>query len=266
MRSRPATCVSIVSCQRPRGSAGDLRGLGGLGADEQARVRVDVSNDGFVELVAADLDRFPHHDPAQREHRHLGRAASDVHDHRSLCLGDGQARSDCGGHRLLDQRDPAYAGGKRCFLDCVPLDIGDAARHAEDDMRVREAAPAADAANEVAQHLGGDVEVRDHTVAERADRADRRRRAPDHAASLLADRVNAPGYVVDRNDGRLEHRDALAPDEHERVRRAEINRKLTTSLETPLCHRPRSTVPGRLTRVRPLPRPIPPARRRGPTA
>ena len=41
--------------QRPRGPARDLRGLGGFGADEQARVRVDVSNNGFVELVAADL-------------------------------------------------------------------------------------------------------------------------------------------------------------------------------------------------------------------
>ena len=116
MRSAGDLCLERL-LQRPRGPARDLRGLGGLGADEQARVRVDVSNNGFVELVAADLDRFPHHDPAQRQHRYLGRAAADVHDHRSLRLGDGQTRSDCGSHRLLDQRDPADAGGKRCFLD-----------------------------------------------------------------------------------------------------------------------------------------------------
>ena len=48
-----------------------------------------MSNERIVELVAADADRLPHHDAAQRENRDFGCTAADVHDHRSLRLPDG---------------------------------------------------------------------------------------------------------------------------------------------------------------------------------
>ena len=63
-------------------------------------------------------------------------------------------------------------------------------------------------------------------MAKRADRADRRRGAPDHLPGLLADRLHLPAELLDRDDGRLEDNDALTANEHERVRRPEIDRQL----------------------------------------
>ena len=89
-----------------------------------------------------------------------------------------------------------------------------------------ENAPAAYATDEVTKHLCGHVEVRDHAVAKRANGADRRRRPPDHPPRLLADRLHPAALLVDRDDRRLEHDDAAAADEHQRVRRAQIDRQL----------------------------------------
>jgi hypothetical protein len=75
-------------------------------------------------------------------------------------------------------------------------------------------------------------------VPQRADRTDVRRRASDHAAGLLTDRVDTAGHFVDCDDGRLEDGNSTAANEDEGVRRAEIDRELATPLETPLCHRP----------------------------
>src|SRR5205085_1924739 len=97
-------------------------------------------------------------------------------------------------------------------------------------------------ADEVAQHLCSDVEIGDDAVPKRADGANRRRCAADHPPSVLPDRVDAAGGLVDRYDGRLEDRNPLAANEYERIRRAEVDRKLAPSLETTLSHRPSLTV------------------------
>jgi hypothetical protein len=92
-------------------------------------------------------------------------------------------------------------------------------------------------------------EVGDHSVAERTDRADRRRSAPDHPASILTNRLNSVCAFVDRDDRRLEDDDPLATNEHERVRRAKVDRQLPTADEPPKDHRdPTETVVARLTR------------------
>jgi hypothetical protein len=130
----------------------------------------------------------------------------------------------------------ACARRERGLLDGVALHGRDPAWNAQDDAREREAA-AADPADEVAQHLGGDVEVRDHAVAKRADRADRGRRPADHPARLLADRVDVAGPLVDRDHGGLEHADALAAHEHEGVRCTQVDRELATPPEPHALHR-----------------------------
>jgi hypothetical protein len=77
----------------------------------------------------------------------------------------------------------------------------------------------------VPEHLLGHLEIRDHAVAERPDRADRGRRPSDHPARVGSDRLHLAGPVVDRDDGWLEDDDSLAADEDERVRGAEIDRE-----------------------------------------
>ena len=164
-------------------------------------------------------------DPAERDHGHLGRPATDVDDHASTRLGDRQARADRRRHRLLDEVDGASTGGQRRLLDGLSLNFGDPAWDAQDDLRERQSA-AATFADEVPQHLLGHLEVGDHPVPERPDRTDRGRRPADHAAGVGSDGLDPAGAVVDGDDGGLEDDDALAANEDERVGGAEIDRKL----------------------------------------
>src|SRR3954454_7842877 len=67
----------------------------------------------------------------------------------------------------------------RRLLDRAALDLGDPRRRAHDEARVR-AAAIEHLGDEVAQHLLGDLEVRDDAVAQRARGRDRRGRPTDH--------------------------------------------------------------------------------------
>ena len=72
-------------------------------------------------------------------------------------------------------------------------------------------------ANEVAQHLLGDLEVIDHAVLERADGADRAGGAAQHALGLATHGVDFAGALVDGHHGRLGEHDAAAADIHQGV-------------------------------------------------
>ena len=216
--------------RRPGGADLDLRHLGRLLADQQLVDVLDVVDDRVVHLVAADADRLPDHHPAEGDHRDLGRAAADVDHHAGHRVRDGQVRADRGGHRLLDQVDRARSRGARRLVHGAALDVGDPAGHAEHDSRVGEARPAR-LRDEVAQHLLGDLEVGDHAVPQRPDRADRSRRPADHPLGLGADRVHAPRLLRDRDHGRLEEDDSAPANEHERVRRAEIDRHVAAAAD-----------------------------------
>ena len=206
----------------PRRADLELDLLGGLLADEQLVVALDVVDDRLVHLVAADTQRLRDDDAAERDDGDLGRAAADVDDHVPGRLGDGKARADRSGHRLFDQVRLARAGAKRRFFDRALLHSGDARRYAHDDARVREAV-LVHLLNEVAEHLLRDVEVGDHAVLQRADRLDRAGRSSEHALRLDADGVHFAGALVDRDDGRFGEDDAAAAHVDERVRRAEVH-------------------------------------------
>ena len=136
--------------------------------------------------------------------------------------------ADRGGDRLLDQRHLARAGRQARLLDRARLDVRDAGRHAHHHALARPAA-AVRLAQEVAQHLLGDLEVRDHAVAQRARGRDVGRRAPDHAVRLRADRVDVAVLGVDGDHGGFRDDDAAPAFEHERVGRAEIDGEIALS-------------------------------------
>ena len=71
---------------------------------------------------------------------------------------------------------------------------------------------------------------------QRTNRTDRRRRAPDHPAGVLPDRLDTTRLLVDRDDGRFEDGDAATANEDQRVRRAEIDRKLATPMQASCSH------------------------------
>src|SRR5690606_6091316 len=77
--------------------------FGGRLANQHAVVAADVVDDGFIELVAADAHgAFVDH-PAQRDHGDLGRAAADIHHHRTAGVRDSQASADGSGHGFFDE-------------------------------------------------------------------------------------------------------------------------------------------------------------------
>src|SRR6266567_6418851 len=56
-------------------------------ADQKVMVAPDIGDDRLIHLVAADPHRAGIDDAAQREDRHLGRAAADINYHRAGRLG-----------------------------------------------------------------------------------------------------------------------------------------------------------------------------------
>ena len=119
-RPRTSACTSSFSSVRRADLELDL--LGGLLADQELVLALDVVDDRLVHLVAADAQRLRDDDPAERDHGDLGRAAADVDDHVPGRLGDGQPGADRGRHRLLDQVGLARAGRERRLLDRALLD------------------------------------------------------------------------------------------------------------------------------------------------
>src|SRR5206468_1825450 len=69
--------------ERVRGSDRDLDVLGGALAHEQIELASRVGNDVAVHFVATHADRARDDDPTERGDRDLGRAATDVDDHRT---------------------------------------------------------------------------------------------------------------------------------------------------------------------------------------
>ena len=132
-------------------------------------VAADVSDHRFVHLVAADPDGPGVDDAAEREDRHLRRAAADIDDHGPGRLGHRQAGPDRRRHGLFDQIDPAGAGAGAGLMDGAPFDDGGARRDADDDLRGGEAAPVMHLADKVLDHFLGDIEVGNDAVAQRAD-------------------------------------------------------------------------------------------------
>src|SRR5918997_5522033 len=202
--------------------------LGRLGADGELVLLLDVGADGVVDVVAGDADGGLVYDAAQGDHGDLARPAADVHYHRPLRLVHGKPRPDGRRERLLDGESLPGAGGLRGLLDGPELDAGDARGHADDDARADEGAedPALGLhlADKVGEHLLRYLEVRDDAVFKRPECDDVARRAPEHALGAGADGHHLVRLAVYGDDRGLGEHDALALDEHERVRRAQINR------------------------------------------
>ncbi len=200
---------------------------------EQRELAAHVVDDRLVHRVAGDSQAGGRDDAAQREDRHLGRAAADVDHHRPGRLVDRQAGTDRRRHRLADDVHPPRAGGVGGLADRALLDGGDAAGHADHDPRPGERAAAAQhLAHEVAQHLRGDVVVGDDAVLQRPHRHDVPRRPADHPLGLDPDRHYGVGCGVDRDHRRLVEHDAPAARIYQRVRRPEIDRQITAEQVT----------------------------------
>ena len=217
---------------RPRKGGADLL-LDAFGrgfADEHVVLPTHVGNDGLVELVAADAHRLGVDDAVQRNDRDFRSTAADVHHHRAARLGNRDARTECGGDRFLDHEHLACTGVLDRLADRAAFDLGRAIRHADHDAGHRpHHATFLHLADEVLEHLFRDRVIRDHAVAQRADRRDIGRRAAEHALGIDADGLDllaAARVEADGDDRRLVEYDALVTHIDQRVGGAEIDGKV----------------------------------------
>ena len=138
-------------------------------------------------------------------------------------LGDGQAGPDGGGHGLVHQVDLGGLGLERRVLDRALLDLGHLGGDADDDARPHQGVAVVGLADEVAEHLLGDLEVRDHPVLHGTDGHDVAGGAPQHLLGVLAHRLHLSRDLVDGHDGGLGDHDALALGVDEGVGGAEVD-------------------------------------------
>ncbi|SUV85677.1 Uncharacterised protein [Bordetella pertussis] len=186
----------------------------------------------LVELVAADADRALVHHAAQRDDGHFGGAPADVDHHGAAGVRNGQAGADGRGHGLFDQVDVGGAGAQRRLADGAPLDLGRAARHADDDARAGgQHIARVHHADELLEHLLGDGEVGDHAILHGADGFDIAGNAAQHLLGLVADGLDdflaiGPAFVADGDDRGFIQHDALAADVDQRIGGTEVDRHI----------------------------------------
>ena len=172
-------------------------------ARQQVMSAAHVGDNALVHLVAAHAYGARIDDATQREHRDIGGAPADVDHHRAGRLHHGKFGPDGGCHRLLDHEDAPRAGALGRLPDRTAFHGRGAGRHADDDLRAREAAPLAHLADEVLDHLLRHLEVGNDAVSKRTDRLDVSRCAADHPLGLVADGEHLlPALAVD--EGYLE--------------------------------------------------------------
>ena len=118
--------VSSSSPSGDRRADGELDRLGALGADRHPVLEPDVVGDRVVEVVAADAQRARDDDAAERDHRHLARAAADVDDHAPDRLGDRRSPAPIAAASDSSIRCTSRAPRRqRRLLDRPALDLGD---------------------------------------------------------------------------------------------------------------------------------------------
>ena len=184
--------------------------LGGTFTDEEVVLLPHVTEDGLIEVVAGDLDRFGNDRTVERDYGDIRGTTTDVDDHIALWLTDVDAGADCSRYRLLDDRDLAGTCMVSGILDGLLLDLGCATRDADRDARLPEGTLADGFINEVLQHLLRQGVVRDDALAQRTDRRDVLRGAAQHETRVLTVRKHGIRVAVDSHHGRLLQNDAAA--------------------------------------------------------
>src|SRR5262249_39777328 len=151
---------------------------------------------------------------------------ADVHDHVAGGRVNGEAHADRSGNGLGNQHDLARPGPLGGIDHRALFHLGDARGHADDDARPHQELVVLDTADELAQQVLGDLEVRDDAVLERAHRVDLVGRAAQHLLRLGADGEHAAVPFVDGDHGGLVQDDAAAFHENQGVGGSKIDRNV----------------------------------------
>jgi hypothetical protein len=155
-------------------------------AHQEVMLAAKVGDDRLVHAVAAHADRAGIDDVAERQHRHLGGAAADVHDHvagGSVMGIPAPMAAAMGSAMSPARRAPADSTDWRI----ARFSTGVAPWGTQTMILGLRARTAVDLADEVLDHLLGHVEVGDDAFAHGPDRLDGAGGAAEHQLGVLTD-------------------------------------------------------------------------------
>src|SRR3546814_5952080 len=109
--------------------------LGGGFANQAAVVTAHISDDRFVETVAAQTYGLGIHHTVEGDQGDFSGTTTDVDDHRTTGLFDRQAGTDGSGHRFFDQEHFTGTSAEGRFTAGATLHLGGLEWHADQHAR-----------------------------------------------------------------------------------------------------------------------------------
>jgi hypothetical protein len=208
-----------------RGSNRQLDRLRLPRADQEVFLFPHPRDDGVVHVVAARPQRLRVDDARQREQRHLGRPATDEHDHVRAGFVDRHAGAERGGERRRDEEDFAGARVRDEVAHRASLDLRRVGGHGDDHARRESRAPRRlHPPEEVREHLLREVGLRDHPVRDRPRDAHRAGLATEHRLRGLPGGEDSA--VAEGDDRRLVQHEPAALRHDAGVRGPEVDGEL----------------------------------------
>ena len=176
--------------------------------DEHIVLAAHIFDDGIVKLIAGHLDGSAFHHAAQRNDRHIGGTAADVHNHIAVGLGNLNAGADGRSHRLLDEIDLPGTGLGAGVDDGTLFHLGDDGRHTDDHIGL-EQTEAQHLMDEFLNHFLRHFIIGDDAVPQGTHSNDVARCTAQHFLGILTDGQDLAGGLVHRYNRRLAQNDAL---------------------------------------------------------
>ena len=142
-------------------------------------------------------------------------------------LGDIDARADGGGHRLLDEVDPAGPSLDARVDDGPLLHLGNAGGNADNNAGLKEA-ESSDLTDKLLEHPLSHIVIRDNALPQGTDGNDVARSTAQHLLGVGAHLQELAGILVDGYHRRLPQNHALALDVDQNGRGAQIDTNIFT--------------------------------------
>ena len=183
----------------------------------------------FIKRIARHIYAGCPHLTAQADHRNVGGAAADVHDHAALRLQNVHVRPQCGGNGLIDQIYLAGTGRHNRFHHGVALNAGNGGRNTNRHPRLYQAAVIR-FVDKAANQLLGQCMVGNHAILQRANGRDIIRGTPYHRQGLIAHCQHLVLARIHRHHAGFAQNHALASHRHDDGGGAKVNTNVI------ICH------------------------------
>ena len=182
-----------------------------------------VTDNGIVKSVAARFGTVRHDDLAEGEHRDIGHARADVHNHGAVGLVHGQTCAQRRRQRTVEQLRAPHACVKHGGNQRALFHLVDGSGQSQNGAGAGKHMLADGLEHKALKHEADQLVIGDGTLAQGADGQDIARRASDHTLGLVTKGKNIAAVAIDGHHGGLAQNDALSLHIDQDLRSAQIN-------------------------------------------